>query len=115
MKPPLDEVMRVDCTGEKSSIELHVGQEFYYQFHRHGSVGEDVEYVIGDESIISYLKTETQYLHPENLKKPGWTGGDAEQGRWFFKAIKTGTTTLTINILFRFDIENSCILHISVE
>ncbi|TFG34103.1 hypothetical protein EU527_04865 [Candidatus Thorarchaeota archaeon] len=115
MKPPKDEVQRVECSGERSSVTLAVEEEFYYQFHRHGSVGEDAEYIIGDESIISYLRTEAEYLHPEHMKKPGWTGGDAERVKWFFKALKKGTTTLTINILFRFDVESSCVLTIIVE
>lgn len=115
MKPPIDEVKRIDCTGDSRSVVLPVGQEFYYQFHRHGSVGEDAEYIIGDESIIACLRTEAEYLHPEHMKKPGWTGGDAELVKWFFKALKKGMTTLTINILFRYDIESTCILSISVE
>ncbi len=78
-------------------------------------MGEDAEFRIEDDSIISYQKAEAEYLHPENLKKPGWTGGDAEQVKWFFKALRQGTTTLTINILFRFDIESSCTLTITVK
>ena len=115
MKPPTSEVRRIECSGDNSIVTLPVGQEFYYQFHRHGSVGEDAEFVIGDDAVVSYLRTESEYLHPENLKKPGWTGGDAERVKWFFKAQKQGTTALTINILFRFDIESTCVLNITVE
>jgi len=115
MKPPTEEFRRVECSGESYSIELSVGEEFYYQFHRHGSVGEDAEYIIVDETIISYLRTEAEYLHPEHMKKPGWTGGDAERVKWFFKALERGTTTLTINILFRFDVESACVLNIIVK
>lgn len=115
VKPPSDEIPKIECSGESNSVTFSVGDEFYYQFHRHGSVGEDAEYIIGDESIVTYLRTEAEYLHPEHMKKPGWTGGDAERVKWFFKANRKGTTTLTINILFRFDIESSCILKITVE
>lgn len=114
MKPPKDEIQRVECSGETSLVKISIGNEFYYQFHRHGSVGEDAEYILGDESVISYLRTEAEYLHPEHMKKTGWTGGDAEQVKWFFKAIKKGTTTLTINTLFRFDTESSCVINITV-
>jgi len=115
MKPPEDEIIRVECKGEDSVLKLSVGDEFYYQFHRHGSVGEDAEFAIEDDSIISHTNTETEYLHPENMKKPGWTGGDAERGKWFFKALKDGGTTLKINTLFRFEVESSCTITIIVE
>ena len=115
MKPPKDETIRVECKGDDTLLKLSVGDEFYYQFHRHGSVGEDAEFIIEDDSIISHTDTKTEYLHPENMKKPGWTGGDAERGKWFFKALKAGGTTLKINILFRFEIESSCTITIVVE
>jgi hypothetical protein len=49
------------------------------------------------------------------MKKPGWTGGDAERGMWFFKAVKVGKTTLTIEELFRFEVESRCTINIIVE
>lgn len=115
MKPPKDDILKVECTEENTVLKLSIGDEFYYQFHRHGSVGEDAEFKISDDSIIKHTDTQTEYLHPENMKKPGWTGGDAERGKWFFKALKQGETTLTINILFRFEIESTCTIPIIVE
>jgi hypothetical protein len=115
MKPPQDEIIQAECKGEDTMLKLSVGDEFYYKFHRHGSVGEDAEFEIGDNSIIVHTDTETEYLHPEHMKKPGWTGGDAERGRWFFKALKAGGTTLRINIMFRFKVESSCTITIVVE
>jgi hypothetical protein len=115
MKPPEDDIIKVECKGEDTLLKLSVGDEFYYQFHRHGSVGEDAEFTIEDESIIIHTDTKTEYIHPEHMKKPGWTGGDAEKGKWFFKALKTGGTTLTVNILFRFEVESTCTITIIVE
>jgi hypothetical protein len=115
MKPPKEEIPRVECKGEDAVLKLSVDDEFYYQFHRHGSVGEDAEFIIDDVSIISHTDTETEYLHPEHMKKPGWTGGDAERGKWFFKAKKAGGTTLKINIIFRFEVESTCTITIIVE
>ena len=115
MKPPEDEMQRIECKGEESSVILEIGDIVYYEFHRHGSVGEDAEFDIEDDSILIHERTESEYLHPENLKKPGWTGGDAERGRWFFKALKKGKTKLTIRILFRFEIESECTMTIIVE
>ena len=115
MKPPQDEIIKVECKNDDTVLKLSAGDEFYYQFHRHGSVGEDAEFEIGDNSIIVHTDTQTEYLHPEQMKKPGWTGGDAERGKWFFKALKPGGATLTVNIMFRFEVESSCTLSIIVE
>ncbi len=115
MKPPRDENRRVECKGDNTVLKLSVDDEFYYEFSRHGSVGVDAEFSIDDDSIISHTSTKAEYLHPEHMKKPGWTGGDAERGKWFFKAMKAGGTTLKINILFRFEVESSCTITIIVE
>jgi hypothetical protein len=115
MKPDKEDIPRVLCAGDDSVLTFSVGDKFYYQFHRHGSVGEDAQFTIGDPSVISHEGTETEYLHPENLKKPGWTGGDAERGKWFFKALKPGETTIVIEELFRFEIESRCTVNILVE
>ena len=103
---------RVEC-GEQP-VNLRVGEEFFYQFHRHGSVGEDAEFEITDTSVIRHDKTETEYLHPERMK-PGWTGGDAESGQWFFTAIRPGNATLIVRTLFRFKVEDECQVHFIVE
>jgi len=115
VKPPENDIPRVDCKGEDTVLKISVGDEFYYQFHRHGSVGVDAEFNLEDDSIITHTGTEAEYLHPEHMKKPGWTGGDAERGKWFFKALKVGGTTLKINILFRFEVESSCTITIVVK
>lgn len=112
MKPVPEESSRIECYGTAYSFK--VGDEFYYQFHRHGSVGEDAEFQIKNEQIIEHVKTETRYLHPEKMK-PGWTGGDAERGQWFFKAVRKGKTILLVRILFRFEVESECAIEITVE
>ncbi|MBN2230370.1 MAG: hypothetical protein JW779_12345 [Candidatus Thorarchaeota archaeon] len=115
MKPENEEeIQRITCAGDDSIIAFYVGNKFYYQFHRHGSVGEDAQFTIGDTSVITHEGTETEYLHPEHMKKPGWTGGDAERGKWFFKAIKKGRTTIVIEELFRFEVESKCTINILV-
>lgn len=113
MKPPSDGI-EVKCKGRESSITLLVGREFWVGFSRHGSVGEDAEFEITDSSVITHEKTETEYLYPDRMK-PGWTGGDAERGRWFFKVIAPGTTALIIRTLFRFDVESECRIDISAK
>jgi len=115
MKHDNEDIPRILCAGDDSILKFSVGDKFYYQFHRHGSVGEDAQFAIGDSSIVSHESTETEYLYPENLKKPGWTGGDAERGRWFFKALKPGETTIVFEEVFRSEVESRCTINIVVE
>ena len=114
MKPEEDEVRQIACNKAYCEFTIQVGERFFYQFHRHGSVGEDAEFEIDDDTVIYHENTETEYLHPEHMKKPGWTGGDAERGKWFFRALRPGKATLTIRILFRFEVEEEKTLDFTV-
>jgi hypothetical protein len=115
MKPDNKEAKRIDCPKDGHVVKLGVDETIFFEFHRHGSVGEAAEFEIGDESILTHLRTETEYLHPEKMKYPGWTGGDAEKGKWFFKTVRTGTTTLTVSKIFRGTLESKCTVEIAVE
>ena len=115
MKPENDEIRKISCEGEDSIERLTVGERVYYSFHRHGSVGEDAEFEIDNEEVLSHESSETEYIHIEKMKKPEWTGGDAERGKWFFKALRPGTARLTVRILFRFEVESECTVKIVVE
>ena len=77
-------------------------------------ITEDAEFEIANEDILIHEETKAEYTNPERMK-PGWTGGDAERVKWFFKTVAPGSTSLTIRILFRFQIESECIMHITVE
>ena len=112
MKPEPEDIPKIECNG--TSYSFKVGEVFYYRFHRHRSVGEDAEFEIKNEGIIEHIQTKTEYLHPERMK-PGWTGGDAEKGEWFFKTVRKGETILLIRTLFRFEVENECAIQIIVE
>ncbi|MFW9982625.1 MAG: hypothetical protein ACFFE3_12010 [Candidatus Thorarchaeota archaeon] len=114
MKPPED-IRQIKCEGEDSIERLSVGEVVYYAFHRHGSVGEDAEFEIDNEEVITHERTETEYIHIEKMKKPEWTSGDAERGMWIFKALRPGSTRLTVRILFRFEVESECTVKIVVE
>ncbi len=115
MEPPEEEFREIKCEGEDSVERLSVDEVVYYAFHRHGSVGEDAEFEIENDEVISHERTETEYIHIEKMKKPEWTGGDAEKGKWFFKALRPGSTRLTVRILFRFEVESECTVKIVVE
>ncbi|MFW9767271.1 MAG: hypothetical protein ACFFF9_13475 [Candidatus Thorarchaeota archaeon] len=114
MKPP-KEFREIKCESEDSVERLTVGEIVCYRFSRHGSVGEDAEFEIENEEVIAHERTETEYIHIEKMKKPEWTGGDAERGIWFFKALRPGSTRLTVRILLRFEVESECIMKIVVE
>jgi hypothetical protein len=106
LKPPSKEPIEIDWKVPNQNITLGIGDCVMCRFHRHGSVGEDAEFEIGSTDIIVHDDTHTEYVHPEHMKKPEWTGGDAERGQWIFRAIGIGKTTLTIRVLFRFDVES---------
>ncbi|MHA3964930.1 MAG: hypothetical protein AM325_015485 [Candidatus Thorarchaeota archaeon SMTZ1-45] len=115
MKPDEEEVKRIECRADENAVKIGLNEIVSFEFYRHGSVGENMEFEISDESILKHLRTETEYLYPEKMKYPGWTGGDAEKGKWFFKAVGIGTTTLTVNKIFRGTLENKCAVEIIVK
>jgi len=115
MKTENDEIRQIRCEGENSLERLSVGKMVYYSFHRHGSVGEDAEFEIDNDEVLCHESSETEYIHLDKMKKPEWTGGDAESGKWFFKALRPGTARLTVRILFRFEVESECTVKIVVE
>ncbi|MHA1963305.1 MAG: hypothetical protein ACW97G_01855 [Candidatus Thorarchaeota archaeon] len=114
MKPD-EEVKKIECPKDGHVVTLGVEESIYFEFHRHGSVGEIMEFEIKDESVLTHLRTETEYIHPEKMKYHDWTGGDAEKGKWFFKTIGTGTTSLVVSKIFRGTLESKCTVQIVVE
>lgn len=115
MNPEERKVKRIECSREEEVVNLSKDELVSFEFFRHGSVGENMEFEIGDESILRHLRTETEYLHPEKMKYHDWTGGDAERGIWFFETVGTGKTTLTVSKIFRGTLESKCTLDIVVE
>ncbi len=111
MKP----VKEVECRKSGEVVTLRVDEAFFFEFHRHVSVGEEMQFEIGDEAVISHLRTETEYIHPEKMKYPEWTGGDAEKGKWFFKTVGTGKTSLAVKKIFRGTLESTCTVTIVVK
>ena len=114
MRPP-EEIREIKCDDEDSVERLSVGEVVWYAFSRHGSVGEDAEFEIENDEVLGHERTKTEYIHIEKMKKPEWTGGDAERGKWYFKALRPGSTKLTVRILFRFEVESECTVKIVVE
>jgi len=114
MKPPQERIFEIDWKSADAPTEIGVGDIVRCRFHRHGSVGEDAEFEIANDSILVHEDTKAEYVNPEHMKKAGWTGGDAERVYWDFRATARGETTLTIRILFRFDVESEHVVRIRV-
>ncbi|RDE17958.1 MAG: hypothetical protein C4K49_00265 [Candidatus Thorarchaeota archaeon] len=104
---------KIECSEGGSSYSLRAGDLFYYEFYRHESVGKEVEFQIGDDGLISQVDTYKEYVHPERMK-PGWTGGDLQKGQWFFRADKSGTSSIIIRNMFRGRLESECRIEIVV-
>lgn len=83
------------------AITVEIGTKLQHSCALHGSVGITAEYSLSDTSILKFLGTDIEYLTPENMKKPGWKGGDKARGHYFFEAVKQGITTLSIIRIFR--------------
>jgi len=114
VKPKRERARRIERPPEGEAIEFKVGNRFYYQFRRHGSVGIDGEFDIEDTTVIQHEDTRFKYTHPENLK-PGWTGGDDERGKWLFRALKAGETKITIRKMFRGRIDEQFSIRLVVK
>ncbi len=112
MKPPHEKIARAECRDE--GYHFNVGDQFYVQYTRHGSVGIDAEIEVTGDGVVEVERREAEYLHPERLK-PGWTGGDKEHVRWFFRAIGPGTARIIVRRLFRFEVESECTIRAIVK
>ena len=115
MKPDEKEIRKIECQRDGEVIKLTKNELISVEFFRHNSVGEDMEFAISNDSILKHLGTETEYIHPEKMKYPEWTGGDAEKGLWFFEVLGTGKTTLTISKILRGTLESKCDIKIVVD
>ena len=115
MQEPKENPIEIQCGKEDTTeLELKLGDQFSFKYHRHFSVGIDFEFEVEDTHLVEQVVSEHEYLHPEKLK-PGWTGGDKERCRWVFQTIKHGCTTLTIRKMFRGNVEHTCVFQIAIE
>lgn len=95
-------------------IEVKVGDTLQYMYFKHSSVGNEVDFIISDEKCIELSDNKIEYKYPEKMK-PGWTGGDASNGVFIFKAISKGQCLLTLQNLFRGELEEEKKIKIIVK
>ncbi len=94
-------------------LVVQAGDTFVFNYHRHYSVGVDFHFEIDDPTLVQLTGSTHEYVHPDRLK-PGWTGGDREKCQWIFQATLPGVTTLTIQELFRGEIQNTCVFEVII-
>ncbi|MHA1246796.1 MAG: hypothetical protein ACTSPE_05670 [Candidatus Thorarchaeota archaeon] len=112
MKPPTNEPSQIDCgSGE---YRFRVGDRFYYQFTRHGSVGIYAEFEIKGDAV-KFEREIAEYVYPERVKQPGITGADKERVKWVFEAVAAGRSVVHVMHLFRGRIEEECNIAIIVN
>ncbi|PRP96033.1 hypothetical protein [Enhygromyxa salina] len=83
-----------------ATVNVTVGTTLRYSFKSHASVGYGATQQCSDESVVRYVKTDTEYEQSE-ADRAGKTGADAATGTFVFEAIAAGTATVTVDEQFR--------------
>lgn len=92
-------------------IVLKVGGKAEYVGNVHGSVGTEKKCWSKDVSILKLINKKFKYDSP---LIPGQTGGDSAKETYTFKAMREGTTKVTIQNWFRGQLEHEQIVTIIV-
>jgi len=100
--------------NEKTEAALKINEEAYYSFKKHESVGFTAEYTIDDQSILQCIDTKIEYHNPQRMKQD-MPGADSATGTFIFKAVKEGTTILTVKHLYRGTLENEVKINVIVS
>ncbi len=97
-----------------TSLKIGIGTILKYAYPQHTSVGYEGDFKIENQAILSLESNSINYHHPKRMEKPNITGADGATGQFRFKAIKIGQTKLTLQHLFRFEIEKELIFDITI-
>lgn len=99
---------------QTTTLKISIGTILKYTYPQHTSVGYEGEFKIGNEAILLLEEDKTTYHAPERMAERGITGADGATGQFIFKAIKIGQTKLTLQHLFRFEVEKELIFDITI-
>jgi len=123
-EPPQEDLVTKDDlpeTGKRHEISpfskaLRVapGDLITHTFEQHESVGKDGTASVADPAVVTFLRRDTIYKHPDKMA-PGMTGGDAASATFVFKALKAGATQITIQHTFRGKVEHTIEVQVVVE
>ena len=83
-------------------VTLSKGQKAFYQAKSHGSVGIKEKVSVADKTLLKIIRTKRNYAHPDKTKLPG---GDAATVTYIFEALEKGETKITIQKIFRGDLQ----------
>lgn len=102
--------------GPMTVLRVRPGTLLQYSYHLHESLGYTAEYRISKSKvrIIRLKASRTSYRRPWRML-PGMTGGDEARGTFVFRAEVPGTVVLTIDELFRGDVESTVRYKIKVQ
>ena len=104
-----------DVISEKTStLQVTTGTEMFVDMTMHTSVGITADFEIGDKKIVEMYKSTLTYETPERMK-PGMTGGDKASKRFYFRALKAGTTEIELITSFRGKIENIDRIEVTIQ
>ncbi len=98
-----------------TSLEISIGTTLKYKYQQHTSVGYEGEFKIENKDVLEFVEDKITYHNPERMKEPKISGADGATGQFIFKAIKIGQTNLTLQHLFRFEIEKELIFSITIK
>jgi hypothetical protein len=93
-----------------TDYQVKVGEKISFKTSVHGSVGMAAEYKIVDEKILKLEEAKIIYDNP-NFEG---TGGDGGKKKFTFKGLSKGKTKVTIQKIYRGDLEKEIVLEIEV-
>ena len=103
---------KVTLSKLRSVDTVTVGTTLKYTGNVHHSVGETVEVASQNDSIVAYVDTDFKYNKKYIGRRP--SGGDAATRTFYFEAMAPGETTITIEEIFRGELENEYVITIVV-
>jgi hypothetical protein len=110
---PAADANAVKLSPLQKEVTVPVGAKLTYSFNSHASVGFGATQNVADPAVVKYVRTDKDYDQSaeERANKDGADGGT---GTFVFEAIAPGTAKVTVEELFRGDVESSTTFTITV-
>lgn len=108
LKVEKDPVQLIPLKGKET---IEVGQKLIYTASVHGSVGKSVKVWEENNGVLELVNSKFEY---EKVQVEGMTGGDAALETFTFEGIKVGESTVTIQEIFRGEVQNEFTIVITV-
>lgn len=95
-------------------LKVRIGTILKYTYPQHSSVGYEGNFKIENQTFLALEENQITYHDPKRMAENNISGADGATGQFLFKAIKTGQTKLTLQHLFRFEVEKELIFDITI-